>query len=538
MAEPQYDLLIQGGRILDGTGSPWRRADLAVADGEIAALGLNLPESSAREVLSAEGRYVAPGFVDAHSHADLTQLSGERMEYRLAQGITTEVVGQDGLSYAPASGAHLEEWKRYLVGLNGAFPDRIAWDWETTGQLLDRYESRASNTVFLIPHGAVRVEVMGWEARPADQDELARMQDLVRQGLAEGGAGLSTGLTYMPCAHADTEEMIALCEPVGQAGGILSVHLRSYAGQLLEAVGEAIEIGEATGAGIHISHLRMADRSTWDMAERVLTKIDRARERGVDVTFDIYPYTVGCAPLFCLLPPWAQHGGPDAVLARLADPDQRELIRTEHESWGLDWGLYSLSNAAAPAYQGYEGRPLPEAARAEGVSVPELIMDVLLDTALDATITAEGGREHANRIMLQHPAGMIGSDGVLVGGRPHPRGFGTYPRLLARYVRDNRLLRLEEAVWKMSAFPARRHRLENRGVLTPGAPADVVVFSLADLEDRATYECALQRPRGIDTVLVNGEPVVRDGEYRGGTSGRALRPLAAGTSRPAKRSQR
>ena len=528
MTEPKFDLLIRGGRILDGTGSPWRRADLAVADGRIAALSVNLPAASAREVIPAEGRYVVPGFVDAHSHADLTQLSGERMEYRLGQGITTEVVGQDGLSYAPAGPEHLDEWSRYLIGLNGAFPDWSGWDWRTTGDLLDRYQGRVSTTVHLIPHGAVRVEVMGWEARPAEQEELAQMQELVRRSLAEGGAGLSTGLTYMPCAHATTEEMIALCTPVGEAGGILSVHLRSYAGKLLEAVAEAIKIGEETGAGIHISHLRMADRSTWGLAEQTLAKIDRARERGVDVTFDIYPYTVGCAPLFCLLPPRAQHGGPDAILARLADRDQREEIRKELDSWELDWWLYSLSNAPHPRYQAYEGHPLPEAALAEEVSVPELVLDILRETALDSTITARGGSEQANRIMLQHPAGMIGSDGVLVGGKPHPRGFGTYPRLLARYVRDNRLLRLEEAVWKMSAFPARRHRLEDRGVLTPGAAADVVVFSLEDLEDRAVYENALQRPKGIETVLVNGVPVVRDGVYRGGTSGWALKPLTDG----------
>jgi N-acyl-D-amino-acid deacylase len=524
----EMDVLIKGGKLVDGTGSPWRYADLAVADGNIAAIGKGIPENQARQVIDARGKYVAPGFVDAHSHADILLLADQRMEYRIRQGITTEVVGQDGLSYAPVNSEHLQEWRRYLKGLNGEYADQVSWDWTSTGELLEHYEHKASNAVHLIPHGAVRVEVMGWADRPATSAELARMQDLVRKSLAEGGAGLSTGLTYIPCAHATTEEMIALCEPVGEAGGVFAVHLRSYAAKLFDALEEVIRIGRESGAAVQVSHLRMADHTTWGLSERVLELLEDARDEGVDITYDIYPYTVGCAPLFCLMPAWAQSGGPDLVIRKLQNQESRTHMRSEMDDWALDWSHYSLSNVAHPDYQQWEGQPLTKVARDLQKDVSQFVLEVLLDNDLDATIIAGGGNEADNRVMLTHPLGMIGSDGVMVGDHPHPRGFGTYPKLLTEYVRDNPILSLEEAIRKMTALPARRHNLNDRGVLSVGSAADVVVFSLEDLEDRATYQNALQLPGGVDAVLINGKAAVRDGTYLGSTYGKALRPLSTG----------
>lgn len=524
----EVDILIQGGKLVDGTGSPWRNGDLAVKDGLIVSMGGDTGNLDAKKVINAQGKYVSPGFVDAHTHSDLILLADEWMEYRIMQGITTEVVGQDGLAYAPVTPEHRQEWRRYLKGLNGEFLDRISWDWTTTAELIGQYEGKASNSVHLIPHGAVRVEVMGWEDRPASAEELTRMQDLVRVSLEQGAAGISTGLTYIPCSHATTEEMIKLCQPVGDAGGILSIHLRSYANQLLEAVEESVTMGRESGAGIHISHLRMADVSTWHLAPQVLEIIDRARGEGIDITYDFYPYTVGCAPLFCLIPAWAQAGGPDAIISRLADSKIRALIRDELHSWALNWSNYSLSNAPNPKYKEWEGQPLTETAAAHKMDVYQLIMDVLHDTDLDATIIASGGDEAANQIMMRHSAGMIGSDGVMVGDLPHPRGYGTYPKLLTEYVRDNPILQLEEAIHKMTAMPAARHNVTNRGVLFEGAAADVVVFSLEDMEDRATYRNARQLTKGVDTVLINGVCVVEDGNYLGSKAGKALRPLNQG----------
>ena len=510
-----YDFVITNGKMVDGTGSPWRFADVAVEYGKIARIAKHIAPAEGENVIDAKGLIVCPGFVDAHSHADVTLLADERMDFRILQGITTEVVAQDGLSYAPLNKKHLDEWRRYLIGLNGDYGDRVSWDWSSTAELLDQYDGKASNAVHLIPHGGVRVEVMGWVTRHATRDELKQMQAIVRRSLEEGAAGISTGLTYIPCSHANTEEMIALCEPVGDAGGLLSIHLRSYAGKLLEAIEESIEMGRQSGAAIQISHLRMADKSTWGLSHKVLELIDSARNEGVDVTFDQYPYTVGCAPLFCLIPAWAQAGGPDAILDRLKDQPTRDKISAELDTWGIDWSNYALSNMPKTPYGEWEGISLMDGAKAVGTSVYGFIMDVLLNAELDATIIAGGGNEEDNCVMLTHHAGMIGSDGVPVGGKPHPRGYGTYPRLFETYVKELGLLRLEEAIHKMSGMPAARHNLQDRGTLEVGKAADVVVFSLENMKDNASFENALQYTEGVEAVLINGQAAVLEWEISG-----------------------
>ena len=503
-----FDLLITRGKLIDGTGAPWRYADVGIIGERIAAIG-SLGDASATRRIDAAGRVVCPGFIDIHSHADLTLLAHRWTEDRLRQGITTEVIGQDGLSYAPASAQHLQEWRRYLVGLNGDFPE-IEWNWRSVGDLLKRYQNQAANVVYLIPHGAVRIEVMGWEARPARADELRAMVDLVRQGMAEGAAGISTGLTYIPCAHATTDEMIALCEPVAAAGGIYATHLRSYGARLLDALDEAIEIGRRSGVAVQVSHLRVADPSTWGLAGAMLERIDRARAEGVDVTFDCYPYTVGCAPLFVLLPAWAQSGGPDAILARLRDAATTQRIAAEMGTWQIDWSWYILSNAPATSLGDWDGAVITAAARATNLSIPLFIQRLLLETELNATIIARGGNEDDNDTMFAHPAAMLCSDGVLIGGHPHPRGYGAFPRLLAEYVRARRVLRLEDAIRKMSGLPAARLNLQNRGIVRNGAAADVVIFSPERIADGADFTEGRRPPQGIDWVFVNGHAVVTD----------------------------
>jgi N-acyl-D-amino-acid deacylase len=517
------DVLITDGRLIDGTGAPWRYADLGIADGRVVAIG-QLRGIQAHCHIEAAEKVVCPGFVDIHSHADLSLLAGRWVDMRLLQGITTEVVGQDGLSYAPASPPHLQAWRRYLAALNGDFP-QVRWDWRSVAELVQRYQDRAANVVYLIPHGAVRVEVMDWEARPATVQELRAMQALVCQGLEEGAAGLSTGLTYMPCAHASTEEMVALCRPVAEAGGILSIHLRSYIDRLLPALEEAIEIGRRSGVAVQVSHLRVADPAVWGSASALLERLDRARSEGVDITFDIYPYTAGCVPLFCLLPPWAQSGGPDAILARLSDPAVRREIIGEMQSWSVDWSPFIVSHMPATSQGRWEGRSLTEASQMAGLEVHAFMLHLLCETALNVSAVADGGNEAENELMLAHPAGMLCSDGILVGGHPHPRGYGAFPRLLGRYVRQKGLLRWEEAIHKMSALPAARLNLQDRGLLRVGAAADVVIFSPLEVADQATFEDGRQPPIGIEWVLVNGRPVVDNGTYIGGNYGQALTPL-------------
>jgi N-acyl-D-amino-acid deacylase len=517
------DILIRGGRLIDGSGAPEQCADVGIEGSRVAAVG-NLDGVEAGRQIDARGRIVCPGFIDTHSHADLALLTGRDMEGRLGQGITTEVVGQDGLSYAPASRDNLQVWRRYLVGLNGDAPD-AAWTWQTVGEFLQVLDGRAANAIYLIPHGAVRVEAMGWEARPAREEEVATMQALVRQGLAEGAAGLSTGLSYVPCAHATTGEMVALCREVAQAGGVYVTHIRSYGRELLAALDEAIEIGRQSGVAVHISHLRIADPALWGQSGTVLDRIDRARAGGLDLTFDLYPYTVGCAQLLVLLPLWAQSGGPSRILARLGREAEVARMVAEMSTWAVDWSAYTLSNIPPLPSGAWDGAPLVQVAAELGVRVEAAIPRLLLDSELDATIVSAGGNEADNDCMFAHPACLIGSDGVLLGRHPHPRGFGCYPRVLAHYVREMEMLRWETAIQKMSGLPADRFGIRDRGLLRPGAAADAVVLDPERITDRATFADGKCLPVGVEWVLVNGQVAVENGAYRGGEFGKALRPL-------------
>jgi N-acyl-D-amino-acid deacylase len=519
----ELDLLISGGKLIDGTGAPWRWADVGISGDRVVALG-RLGDARARRRIDATGHFVCPGFIDMHSHADLTLLAGRWVDLRLLQGITTEVVGQDGLSYAPASPAHLQEWRRYLVGLNGDFPE-VRWDWASIADLMARYQGRAANVVYLIPHGAVRVETMGWEDRPASSEELRAMQVLVRRGLEEGAAGLSTGLSYAPCSHATTEEMVALCRPVAEAGGLLSIHLRSYIADFMPAIDEAIEIGRRSGVAVQISHLRMCDPATWGQAQAVLERLERGRGEGVDITFDLYPYTMGSAPLFAMLPGWAQSGGPDRILARLNDPGSSSRIMGEMRTWSTDWPAFVLSNARPTELGDWTGHSLTEAAAALGMDVLAFILRLLASTELDATIVADGGNEKDNAVMFAHPAAMVSSDGIMIGGRPHPRGYGAFPRVLAHMVRGQGSLRWEEAIQKMTGLPAAGLGLHDRGVLRPGAVGDVVVLSPEEIHDRATSDDGRRPPSGIKWVLVNGGVVVDNGLVVRMDQGKALCPL-------------
>ena len=516
-----FDLLIQGGRVVDGTGAPWRRADVGIVNGRIVAVGA-LGDRPATTCVYAGDRIVSPGFIDIHTHTDLTVLADRWTDARLRQGITTEVVGQDGIAYAPVSGARLQEWRRWLIGLNGDFPE-IVWDWQSVDDLLVRYHGLAANVVCLIPHGAVRVEAMGWDARPASKDELRTMADLVRKSMAEGAAGLSTGLTYAPCLSATTDEMVAICRPVAEAGGIYATHLRSYGAQFMDAIDEAVEIGRHSGVAVQISHLRVADPDNRGMAGAIMARLDNARAAGIDITYDAYPYTAGCAPLYSLTPDWVRGGEPDEVLARLGDAKLLARMAGEMADWGLDWSWYTLSNTGTTASHNWQGRSIPDAAAASGLTAPEFVLRLLRETELDATIISGGGSLPDTDALFQHPAGMLCSDGVMMGTHPHPRGYGAFPRFLGDYVRERGLLSLEDAVYRMTGLPAARLNLSDRGQIREGSAADLVVFSPDRVGSQADFDHGRREPEGIDWVFVNGRAVVADGDYVGGQHGEALR---------------
>ena len=517
-----YDLLFRNARIVDGSGSPWYRADLSVAGDRIAAIG-KLDGAEAGRTIDCREVVLAPGFFDLHVHSDLMLLAEPRHEAKIFQGVTTELLGQDGLSYAPISRQKLPLLRRFLGGLNGD-PD-IGWDWSSVAEYLAKFDRKVSvNVAFLIPLCAIRVEAMGFEARPATEPELQRMRDLVAEGMRDGAIGLSTGLTYPVNAWADTDELVELCRVVARLGGIYVTHMRYTLGDgLHEPIEEAIAIGERAGLPVHISHFKGARGGVHDVAG-ALGLVDRARARGLDVTLDAYQYNAGSSMLQAVLPMWVQEGGPERVLERIAEPAVRQRLREELRANPPDWASYTLASVGSTRNQALEGRVVADLIAESGKDAVDWACDLLLEEDLKVSQRQWDGQSDEDIVpVLQHPAQMIGSDGLLVGSALHRRTYGTFARVLDRYVRELGALRLEEAVRKMTAAPAARIGQTDRGLLRPGMRADLVVFDPDTVAERATWDQPRQLATGFTHVVVNGQPVVADGEHAGSTPGRALR---------------
>ncbi len=517
------DLLFRNATVVDGSGAPSTRADVAVQNGLIADLGDLTGARAAREI-DASGLVVAPGFIDIHTHADVALMARPTHEPKVMQGVTTEVFSNCGLGFAPVTDAGLAIQKEYLLGLFGDDAG-VDWHWRTVAQFLDHFRGRiATNAAYLIPHGAVRVSAMGMADRPATADELAVMTDLVRQGMDEGAWGRSTGLWYSPMSYAAPEENVAVCRAVAEKGGFFSIHMREYGDAILGALDESYQISRESGAPLQVSHLQIGGARNWGRAGEVLAHIDAARSGGVDVAYDSYPYTAGSTLIQAMLPTWATVGGPSALLERLADPEVRPRIVEAMDRADRDWTRHVLCGVRCAHFKPYEGETFARIAESEGVGIGELIARLLLEDELQACFIAHLGDESDLRQILKHPAQMVGSDGLHLPGKTHPRLFGAFPRLLARYVREQGLLTLEEAVWKMTGFPARRMGFQDRGLVRKGYRADLTVFDPATVTDTATFEDPCRFPTGIPYVLVNGTFVVDGGRHTGALPGEVLTP--------------
>jgi N-acyl-D-amino-acid deacylase len=520
------DLLIKNGSIVDGSGTAKFRADVAVKDGRIAEVGL-LPFAEAPTVMDATGLVVAPGFIDMHSHADFSLPVCPTADSLVYQGITTAVVGQCGYSPVPL----LEETRahviRHMDASMGPAGERLPWErWSGFKTYLEDL-SRAGTSLNIVPlvgQGTVRAGVVGFGPGPATPEQRSRMTAAVAQAMDEGAFGLSTGLIYPPGSFTHTEEIAAIARPVGDRGGIYFSHIRGEADTLLTAIAEAIRIGRESGAAVQISHFKVAGRKNWGTVERALALLDEARAQGLDVTADVYPYLAGSTALSALLPQWAHEGGKEAVAKRLADPGVREKMTLSMQSEGfakdMEWDKVLIS--LAPGKEEYQGRYVAELARDKGRSPHEWLFDALLETELRATMVTFLMSEENRLRELRHPAMMIGTDGMgyalsgsMSQGLPHPRNYGTFPRILGYYVREQKVLSLQEAVWKMTGFPARKLRLRDRGLVKKGGWADLTLFDPNRIADKATYVSPHQYPEGIPHVLVRGVFVVRDGVHTG-----------------------
>jgi N-acyl-D-amino-acid deacylase len=516
-----FDLLLRGGWVLDGSGGPAFRADVALLDTMIAAVGRLDPAGSA-QVVDVSGHYVVPGFIDAHVHGDLMLLADPVHLPALRQGVTTYLLGQDGSSFAPASPTTLAYMRRYTSGFNGD-PESVASDWQTVDQYLARFDRRtALNVAYLIPNGNVRMEVMGLEPRPASIDEIRAMQRLVRQGMEAGAVGLSTGLDYIPSRYADAREIAALCAAIAPDDGVHVTHMRAYGPDAPVGMEEVYEIARVACVPAHVSHYN-------GPADVLLPLIDRGRAAGLDLTFDTYPYLAGSTILgMVALPPWVQEGGIEATLGRLADPTIRARLNAEWFSQPTPYPLDQITVAmvAHPADRWAEGRRLTDAAEQAGRPPGDFVCELLLASGMAVGIVGfrPGDRTEADvRAILRHPAHMAGSDGIFCGGYPHPRGWGAFARYLGHHTRTLRDYSWPEAVAHLSSHAARRFRLTDRGLVRPGFAADLAIFDPATVTDRSTYAAGRTLAEGVRHVLVNGTFVLFDGEPTGATPGRALR---------------
>jgi len=522
------DIVFKGARVVDGTGAPEYRADVGVRDGRIAGIGDRL---SGGRTVDAGGLVLAPGFIDMHSHSDLQVLANPDHLAKVSQGVTSEVLGQDGLSYAPVDDAVLETLRGQLAGWNDD-PPGFDWNWRSVGEYLDRLDRGiAVNAAYLVPQGTVRMLCVGWEDRPATESEVDKMRSVVAESLREGAMGLSSGLTYTPGMYASTSELVRLCEVTGSLGGYYSPHHRSYGAGALEAYAEMVQVSLDSGCPLHLAHATMNFPVNEGRAGELLTLLDDAIAAGADISLDTYPYLPGATYLSALLPSWATEGGPEATLARLSDADTRERIRVEIEETGsdgchgvpVDWESIEVNGVRRTENAHLVGHSVAASARTAGRPAADLYFDTLLAERLGTSCLMHVGHEGNVRAIMKHPAHTGGSDGLLVGDRPHPRAWGTFPRYLARYVRELGVLGLEECVNHLTGRAAKRLRLTDRGLVREGYAADLVLFDPAEVADTATFDEPRQAAAGIPFVLVNGVPVIDGGTHTGALPGHSLR---------------
>jgi N-acyl-D-amino-acid deacylase len=515
-----FDLLVRGGRVVDGTGGPPRRADVGVRGDRIAAVG-RLGPAYAAVVVDADGMLVLPGFVDAHVHGDAAVLDPAMQLAALRQGVTTLVLGQDGLSYAPAAPPTLAHVTGYFAAVNGTHP-ALGTAALGVADLLSTYDRRtALNTAYLVPHGTVRHGVLGGAPRPPAAAELASMVDAVERALDEGAVGLSSGLEYAPGRFADAAELAALCRPVAARGLPYVTHMRGYEAAAPAALAEACAVARDSGVALHVSHYH-------GPGDRLAAMVDDARAAGLDVTFDSYPYLRGCTILAMALPrddPALDGADMARTLDALSDPAVRRRLAQRADP--ALWPRITLSHVPAPDLAWAEGRRLVEAAALAGQPPAEFCATVLVGTGLAAGAVFDQpatNSEESVRTLLRHPAHMGGSDGIYVGGHPHPRGWGAFARFLGRHVRALEDWTWQEAAVHLAARAADRFGLRDRGLLRRGMAADLVVLDPDRVADRATYAHPRRLAVGVRHVVVNGVPVLAGGRLTGATPGHPLTP--------------
>lgn len=524
-----FDILITGALVADGTGRELFRADAGIVDGRIARIGADLGEAA--RVIDGTGKVLSPGFIDMHTHMDLELLRDRKPDAKIRQGVTTDLLGQDGLGAAPVSPANRKLLADILSGLNGVLEDE-QWTWGSFGEYLNALEGCGlpNNAAVLLSQGPVRIEAMGMDERPATARELDVQRSLIREAMEEGAFGLSSGLIYPPCPYAGMEELTELNREVAAFDGIFVVHQRDEGYHLSRSFDEICEISCRSGVRLHVSHLQAYGRVNWPIMDEVLAKADAFLKEGGSVTWDRYPYLAGCTTLTAVLPTWTFNEGTKALISNLTDPAYRKKIHEEFTK-GLDvwhnrqisvgWENIIVTAVHLERNRWMEGLSCQAIADRQGKNPVDAVCDLLAEEKLAVTMISFYGSEDVLRKVLSHPCATVGSDGIY-GGRPHPRLYGSYPRFLRQYVRESRTFTLEEAVRKITSFPAKILGLGDRGTVEEGKWADLVLFDPDTVGDRSTYEEPELYPEGICSVLVNGVEVAGADGTTGKMPGKVL----------------
>ncbi|MBR4473022.1 MAG: D-aminoacylase [Oscillospiraceae bacterium] len=528
--------LIRGGLVVDGTGRKGFKANVLVEGNRIAEIG-EVMASGDEDIVDAAGLVVAPGFIDTHSHSDLKILEDPEVRPKVIQGITTEILGQDGISMAPLPAEYISPWRKNLAGLDGD-SDGIDWNYRDTAGYLKSIEAvrPGPNECYLVPHGNIRMEAMGLENRQPTEKELQKMIEITRREMENGAIGLSTGLIYMPCAYADTSEIIEMCKVVAEFGGRFVIHQRSEADTIVSSMEEVIQIGRESGVKIHYSHFKVCGRKNWDKIGDMIRLLEEAEKEGIDVSFDQYPYVAGSTMLGVILPPWVHDGGTDKVIERLRDKELRKKMIHDIEHGIPGWDNFIdfagldqifITSVKTEKNQDAVGLSLIELGKLRGMDPYNATFDLLMEEENAVGMVDFYGTEDHVRTFLKRPEMNACTDGLL-GGKPHPRVYGAFPRILGKYVREDKALTLEEAVFKMTKKPAETFNLAGRGELKAGACADITIFNPDTVIDRGTFTDPAQYPAGIEYVMVNGEYEVRKGVHTGVRNGAVLRKKASG----------
>jgi N-acyl-D-amino-acid deacylase len=495
----KYDILIEKGLVIDGAGNPWFKADVGIVGDRVESVG-NLRGADAERRIDCRGLVVAPGFIDIHSHSDFPILIDPRAESKVRQGVTVEVIGNCGTSAAPMNSEVRAYRERYM---GDQF--RSDFDWETMEDYLNFIDKRgiSFNIVALVGQGTVRQNVMGFEMRAPTDSEFKMMKRLVAEAMEDGAWGMSTGLIYPPSCYADTDEIVELAKVLPKYGGVYFSHIRGEGDTLLQAVKEGIEIGERASVPVEIAHFKATGRRNWGRTEESLRLVEEARRRGVDVTFDQYPYVASSTGLTALLPDWTHEGGARRLLDRLRESMERRRIAESPETEDRNWDNVVVSSAKI--HPQYEGKSISEIAGLEGKAPFDAVFDLLLAEEAQVDIVIFEMSEDDVRRVMRSPYMMVGSDGravtprgILGAGKPHPRYYGTFPRVLGHYVREG-VLTLQEAVRKMTSLPAQRLGLRDRGLLREGFKADIAIFDPYTVRDEATFTDPIGSPRAYPT---------------------------------------